>query len=165
MSTRTKAIVSCGAVRTPQLLMPSGIGPREQLTQHGIAGLVDTPDVRDEYTWPPVVWSWYKLHNPQDDLAFGSEKFILDPDFIEGNLMDWILNVSLSELKLAEGNKLDHNIRITHVHVPCSTDLSLLLRSSYPTPPEDESALPLLIRNIYRSWTRTTSLWSTVEQS
>lgn len=38
-------IVSCGAIQSPALLMRSGIGPREQLTRHGIEVLQDLPGV------------------------------------------------------------------------------------------------------------------------
>jgi choline dehydrogenase len=38
-------IVSCGAVKSPQLLMLSGIGPADQLQAHGIPVLHDSPKV------------------------------------------------------------------------------------------------------------------------
>ena len=38
-------IVSCGAVKSPQLLMLSGIGPADQLHAHGIPVLHDSPKV------------------------------------------------------------------------------------------------------------------------
>lgn len=40
-----ETIISCGAHRTPQLLMLSGIGPADQLEKHGIPSLVDSPMV------------------------------------------------------------------------------------------------------------------------
>ena len=40
-----EVIVSCGAYRTPQLLMLSGIGPAATLRQHGIEVRADIPDV------------------------------------------------------------------------------------------------------------------------
>ena len=40
-----ETIVSAGAFHSPQLLMVSGIGPREQLESHDIAVLVDRPGV------------------------------------------------------------------------------------------------------------------------
>ncbi len=42
---RREVILAGGAVNTPQLLMLSGIGPAEHLAEHGIALVVDSPDV------------------------------------------------------------------------------------------------------------------------
>lgn len=40
-----EVVLSAGAVNSPQLLMLSGIGPREQLARHGIASVADLPGV------------------------------------------------------------------------------------------------------------------------
>lgn len=42
---RRGVVLSAGAVQTPQLLMLSGIGPAEELSQHGIAVRHDSPGV------------------------------------------------------------------------------------------------------------------------
>lgn len=42
---RREVILCGGAVNTPQLLMLSGIGPREHLAERGIRSLVDSPEV------------------------------------------------------------------------------------------------------------------------
>ncbi|MDT5034314.1 MAG: choline dehydrogenase [Actinoplanes sp.] len=51
-----EVVVTAGALTTPQLLMLSGIGPVRQLTEHGIATVVDLPGVG---------------RNLQDHLLFG----------------------------------------------------------------------------------------------
>ena len=40
-----EVIVAAGALQSPQLLMCSGIGPKAQLLEHGIAPIVDAPEV------------------------------------------------------------------------------------------------------------------------
>jgi choline dehydrogenase len=42
---RREVILAAGAFNTPQLLMLSGIGPREELSKHGIETLIDRPGV------------------------------------------------------------------------------------------------------------------------
>ena len=38
-----ETLVCCGAIKAPQLLMLSGIGPAEGLAAHGITPLIDHP--------------------------------------------------------------------------------------------------------------------------
>ena len=42
---KREVIVSTGALRMPQLLMLSGIGPATELTRYGVKVLVDNPSV------------------------------------------------------------------------------------------------------------------------
>jgi choline dehydrogenase len=49
-----EVIVSAGAINTPQLLMLSGIGPADHLAEHGIAVIVDNPNVGDHYMDHPA---------------------------------------------------------------------------------------------------------------
>lgn len=42
---KKEVIVCCGAIRTPQVLLLSGIGGAEELAKHGIKQLIDSPEV------------------------------------------------------------------------------------------------------------------------
>lgn len=46
---RREVILSAGAIKTPQLLMLSGIGPGHELSKHGIDTIVDSPAVGSNY--------------------------------------------------------------------------------------------------------------------
>lgn len=67
-----EVILSAGAVRTPQILMLSGIGPPSELAKHGISAQVNAPDVGKHLTDHglfPIMW---KLKNPFAGYAIGS---------------------------------------------------------------------------------------------
>ncbi|KAG7204861.1 hypothetical protein KM043_005261 [Ampulex compressa] len=59
---RKEVVVSGGAINSPQLLMLSGIGPREQLVQHGI----------------PIVQDLKVGHNLQDHVGLGGLTFMVN---------------------------------------------------------------------------------------
>jgi len=57
---RREVILCAGAVKTPQLLMLSGVGPAEHLREHGVEPLVDAPRVGQGLQDHPLVmleWS------------------------------------------------------------------------------------------------------------
>ncbi len=64
---RREIIVAGGAFGSPQLLMVSGVGPAEQLRQHGIAVVHDAPEVGA---------------NLQDHLDYTVNVFIQDPSLL-----------------------------------------------------------------------------------
>jgi choline dehydrogenase-like flavoprotein len=50
-----EVVLSAGAVHSPMILMHSGVGPAEQLRQHGIAVIVDSPEVGENLHDHPMV--------------------------------------------------------------------------------------------------------------
>jgi choline dehydrogenase-like flavoprotein len=50
-----QVVLSAGAVHSPKILMHSGIGPAEQLRQHGIAVIADSPEVGENLHDHPMV--------------------------------------------------------------------------------------------------------------
>jgi choline dehydrogenase len=53
--TADEVVLSAGTVHSPTILMHSGIGPAEQLRQHGIAVSVDSPEVGENLHDHPMV--------------------------------------------------------------------------------------------------------------
>ena len=106
---RAEVILSAGTIKTPQLLMLSGIGPAEELQHHGIQQLVDSPEVgRNLWDHLGLTQQW-KLRSPELGAAFGSPAFN-DPKFMNGNAMDWhtTSSVPTTQLKAALAKDLDN---------------------------------------------------------
>lgn len=58
---RREVILSAGAIQSPQLLMVSGIGPRDVLEKHDIRVMVDAPGVGQGLEDHPVVGTVHKV--------------------------------------------------------------------------------------------------------
>ena len=98
---RKEVIASCGAVRTPQLLMLSGIGPAQTLSSMGIPLLLESPEVGRNYFDHLALELAWKLRHPERDLALGSPGFN-KPAYFDGLPTDWITGDSASEVHMGE---------------------------------------------------------------
>ena len=58
---KREVIISCGSIRTPQLLMISGIGPADELSKHGIQQLIDSPEVGCNFHDHVCMAQFYKV--------------------------------------------------------------------------------------------------------
>lgn len=104
-----EVIVSCGAYRTPQLLMLSGLGPREQLSRLGLRVLKDLPHVGSNLFDHLGCALCFKLDSQAaaEGLAIGNEKFMSNPKHLEGVVGEWSAIDTLSPDKLAEAFEED----------------------------------------------------------
>jgi choline dehydrogenase-like flavoprotein len=82
-------ILSCGAYRTPQVLMLSGIGAKADVTRHNIPSMVDSPEVGRNFHDHLAVCLWWKLRHPEQGLALGTSEW-KDPAYSKGLPSDWI---------------------------------------------------------------------------
>ena len=82
-----EVILSCGALRTPQVLMLSGIGPNSELSKFKIKQVVELPVGQNLHDHGSINIVW-KLKNPEKGYAFGSPAFN-KPEYGTGNPMDW----------------------------------------------------------------------------
>lgn len=107
-----EVIVSCGALRTPQVLMLSGIGPAAELRSLGIPVIADLPVGRGLHDHLSGTLFW-KLRNPELGLAVGSPLFN-KPEYGHGNPTQWIITSTMPKEELAkviEVDKMDPNDR------------------------------------------------------
>lgn len=92
---RREVIICCGAHKTPQLLMLSGIGPFDQLEEHKIRQLVDSPMVGSNHFDHLSLHQAWKLRHPEQGLAMGSPAFN-KPEYALGFPVEWIANCNVS---------------------------------------------------------------------
>ncbi|KAL8882350.1 MAG: hypothetical protein Q9198_000638 [Flavoplaca austrocitrina] len=90
-----QVIISCGAHKTPQLLMLSGIGPKEELEKHGIRQTVESPAVGKNHFDHLALHQAWKLKHPERGLALGSPAFN-DPAYMLGYPVEWIATDAVS---------------------------------------------------------------------
>jgi choline dehydrogenase-like flavoprotein len=99
LSVNQEIILSAGSIRTPQLLMLSGIGPAEELQQHGIQQVVDSPQVGKNLWDHLVLPQQWILRSPELGASTGSPAFN-DPAFMAGSPLDWHTTASVDSEEL-----------------------------------------------------------------
>lgn len=96
-----EVLCCCGAIKTPQLLMLSGISPAKHLAAHGLATIEDLPvgeNLHDHLS----ATLYFRLKRPEQGLAIGSALFSKNaPDFTKGNPVSWIVTLSVPETSQA----------------------------------------------------------------
>lgn len=100
-----EVIISCGALRTPQLLMLSGIGPKSELSKHNIKQVVELPVGQHLHDHGSINIVW-KLKDPEKGYAFGSLAFN-KPEHATGNPMDWMATGAAPDADLQKAASAD----------------------------------------------------------
>ncbi|KAF2159751.1 GMC oxidoreductase [Zasmidium cellare ATCC 36951] len=87
-----EVVLSCGAYRTPQILLLSGIGPAEDLFRHGIETIVDSPHVGKTFFDHSGIFIPWKLDSAAAEagLAMGHPKYMANPSFKGATPIDWM---------------------------------------------------------------------------
>ena len=88
---RREVILSAGTIRTPQILMLSGIGPGDLLSKQNIPVLVDNQEVGKNYFDHFALFQIWKLRDPEKGLSMGSSKWN-DEAYYKGLPCDWAFN-------------------------------------------------------------------------
>lgn len=108
---RKEIVLATGALKTPQLLQLSGVGPAVMLARHSIPLIYDSPDVGANFFDHFAFFQVFKLRHPERGLSLGHPK-LADPAFVKGFPVDWTVNealpVNVLQQALAEdGDSLD----------------------------------------------------------
>ena len=87
-----EVILAAGAVASPQLLLLSGVGPRDELRGHGIAVVVDVPGVGLGVRDHPKTWITWRLREgvpgaPDDPLLQLSARYTASGSDLRGDMM------------------------------------------------------------------------------
>ncbi|KAF5528143.1 Pyridoxine 4-oxidase [Colletotrichum aenigma] len=91
-----RVILSAGALRTPQILMLSGIGPRDELERHGIEIKVESPEA---------------IRNPKEGWIPGSGNPLFDQEqYGWGKPQDFMVSTSVDAQGLAAAIEADEGV-------------------------------------------------------
>lgn len=109
-----EVLLCAGAYRSPQVLMLSGIGSKEELAKHNILQQIDGPWVGRNFHDHQMIFRYWKLRHPEKGLAMGSPA-LMDPVFQRGNPADWLATMTVpaagmqaAVAKDQESSKVDH---------------------------------------------------------
>ena len=94
-----EVIISAGTIRTPQVLLLSGIGPAGELAKHGILQLVDAPGVGQNLFDHLSLFQFWKLRHPEVGLSLGSPLW-KEPAYFKGLPCDWESRESVQDSSL-----------------------------------------------------------------
>lgn len=109
ISASREVIVSCGAYRTPQILMLSGIGNAADLARNGIPQIVDSPEVGRNYHDHLAMCIWWKLKHPERGLALGTPLWE-DPAYAKGLPFNWVVSQHVPTELVEKGLQADGEI-------------------------------------------------------
>ncbi|KAF2787501.1 GMC oxidoreductase [Melanomma pulvis-pyrius CBS 109.77] len=85
-----EVVLSCGTQKTPQILMLSGIGPKDELSKHNIPIIIDSPAVGQNLFDHSALTLYFALKNPKQGLGLPFEG-TMKPEYGQG--MPWEFNI------------------------------------------------------------------------
>ncbi|KAK1149628.1 hypothetical protein N8T08_005179 [Aspergillus melleus] len=103
---RREVVVSAGAYRTPQVLLLSGIGPREEIEAHGLTAVLDAPEVGRNFHDHFSFNQWWKVKNPEQGLSLGTAQWS-SAAYGLGLPCDWNATVQTPRADLERALKID----------------------------------------------------------
>ena len=110
-------ILSAGAIRSPQVLMLSGVGPTDQLTKFGIEILLEHPEVGKNLADHGLLFNAWKIKNPSDGWTIESGNPIFNkPQYGWGGPIDFLVSTDVPKEGLAAAIAEDEGAQPTAAH-------------------------------------------------
>ena len=103
-----EVLLCAGSYRSPQVLMLSGIGPKDDLARYDIPLQLDSPWVGKNFHDHQMIFRYWKLRHPERGLAMGSPALV-DPAFQGGNPADWLATMTVPAAGLKAAIAKDEN--------------------------------------------------------
>lgn len=92
----SEVIAAAGAYKTPQLLMLSGLGPKDTLQRHGIETKVDIPEVGQNFNDHVSLFLNWKLKDPSKGYSIGSNNALFSkPEYATGTPISHVANTGV----------------------------------------------------------------------
>lgn len=114
-----EVILSAGAIHTPQLLKLSGIGPAEELAQHGIPVVVDIPDVGENFVDHSLALaSWTVRDSARWYMVGSGNPLFNEPQYGWGSPTDYITSTTVPIDGLIAAIEVDEGVTPNSVSNP-----------------------------------------------
>ncbi|KAI1288784.1 putative GMC oxidoreductase [Xylaria venustula] len=105
-------ILAAGALRSPQILLLSGIGPSADLAKFDIPVLLDQPEVGQNLADHAILFNAWKVRDPGAGWALGSPNPLFkQPQYGWGYPFDFLVNGDVPKAGLAEAIAEDEGVK------------------------------------------------------
>ncbi|ORY09833.1 glucose dehydrogenase [Clohesyomyces aquaticus] len=120
LNAKKEVIVSCGAQKTPQVLMLSGIGPSDELSKNNITHVLDSPYVGKNLFDHNGLTQFFKIKHPERGLVYPFTEKTRKPEYGQGISWEWIVFNNIPKLDLAPILASDNELAVNeglHPHL------------------------------------------------
>lgn len=120
-------VLSAGAVRSPQILMLSGVGPSHELSKFNIDVLLDQPEVGKNFVDHGLLFNAWRVKNPSDGWTLESgNPLFTEPQYSWGGPMDFVVSTDVPKEGLAAAIAEDEGAQPTTAHPLLATKRTFL---------------------------------------
>ena len=111
-----EVVISCGAHRTPQILMLSGIGPKAELDRLGIRTVSECPDVGQNFFDHLALHQAWQLRPDAQGLGAAAGHALFNkPEYAGGIPVEWVGTGTVPSKGRSEAIKADASDSSTHL--------------------------------------------------